>query len=212
MATAGERAAIGAEEARLEGRGPVGDAVQGAEAAARPGRTGFRGPRTTAGERGALGAEEARLEGRGPVGEAVQGAEAAARPGRTGVGAGVGPGVGPGVGRTTAGERAAIGAEDARMRGRGRVGEAVEGAELAAEGRRGLRNQVPGEGFGDGSVLDEGRGPHHFGLNEGVRTIVSNEGEAYCPNPNIRDLVSANAQPVVIIFYKTFSNLLDHCS
>lgn len=82
------------------------------------------------------------------------------------------------------------------MEGRGVGGQAVEAAELAAKGRTGRRrHRLPGqEGLRDGSLSSsdgEGIGRrHHHGLTEGVRTVVSNEGEAYCPNPNIRDLVS----------------------
>jgi hypothetical protein len=100
----------------------------------------------------------------------------------------------------TTGERAAIGAEEARLEGRGPVGEAVEGAEMAEAGRTGRRarrgDRLPGHRSRSRSLSDGEGGlgrrhrHHHGGLGEGVRTIVSNEGEAYCPNPNIRDLVS----------------------
>lgn len=98
----------------------------------------------------------------------------------------------------TAGERAAVGAEEARMEGRGVGGQAAEAAEMAAAGRTGRtgrrRHRLPGQNRSRSSSLsssdEEGLRRHHHGLAEGVRTVVSNEGEAYCPNPNIRDLVS----------------------
>lgn len=105
---------------------------------------------------------------------------------------------------TTAGERAAMGAETARMEGKGAGGQAVDAAEAAATGRTGRtrhrRTRLPGHSrsvsrSSSSSSLSSSdeesmrRRGHHHGV-EGVRTIVSNEGEAYCPNPNLRNLVS----------------------
>lgn len=103
----------------------------------------------------------------------------------------------------TAGERAAMGAETARMEGKGVGGQAVDAAQAAATGRMGRprhrRTRLPGHSRSVSrssssslSSSDEEsmrRRGHHHGA-EGVRTIVSNEGEAYCPNPNARHLVS----------------------
>lgn len=97
----------------------------------------------------------------------------------------------------TAGERAAIGAETARMEGKGVGGQAVDAAKTAATGRVGRPRRrhvrLPGHSrsvsrsTSASSSDDEGR--RHHGLHpEGVRTVVSNEGEAYCPNPNMHNL------------------------
>lgn len=115
----------------------------------------------------------------------------------------------------TATERAAIGAEEARLEGRGPVGRASEAAKNVATGRDdGLLNRPPGAGvgpvgtgvgsgvgtgFGPDGVTDRGvmGGRHHEGLMERTeeevarlrnRTQITHEGEAYCPNPNLRDL------------------------
>ena len=162
----------------------------------------------TATERAAIGAEEGRLEGRGPVGRASEAAKNAAT-GRDGLGP---------LNRPTATERAAIGAEEGRLEGRGPVGRASEAAKNVATGRDDIRplNRPPGAGVGPvgtgvGSGVGTGLGPdgvtdrglmggrHHEGLMERTeeevarlrnRTQITHEGEAYCPNPNLRDLVS----------------------
>lgn len=118
----------------------------------------------------------------------------------------------------TATERAAIGAEEARLEGRGPVGRASEAAKNVATGRDGPGplNRPPGAGvgpvgtgvgsgvgtgFGPDGVTDRGvlGGRHHEGLMERTeeevarlrnRTQITHEGEAYCPNPNLRDLVN----------------------
>lgn len=103
----------------------------------------------------------------------------------------------------TAGERAELGAETARMEGKGVGGEAVDAAKAAATGRVGRprhrRTRLPGHSrsvsrSSSSSSLSSSdeeslrrRGHGHHGV-EGVRTVVSNEGEAYCPNPNLRNL------------------------
>lgn len=114
----------------------------------------------------------------------------------------------------TVGERAAMGAEVAHMEGKGPGGEAVDAAKAAVTGRVGRPRRrhvrLPGHSRSvsrstSASSSDEEsrlrRGHHHLhhdhhGVDdvhhhhgvEGVRTVVSNEGEAYCPNPNIRHL------------------------
>lgn len=122
----------------------------------------------------------------------------------------------------TARERAAIGAEEARLEGRGPAGRAAEGAKNAVTNRDTLggpnNNLGAGNtGYGaDGTTGNRGlfndglNGPGHAtgfgyhhsngaGLMERTeeelanlrnRTEVTGEGEAYCPNPNLRDLVS----------------------
>lgn len=111
----------------------------------------------------------------------------------------------------TATERAAIGAEEARMEGKGPGGRAAEAARNAATGRD-QRVVLPDGVHHDGAHLvghdgahvgDRGLLDHHHHDNVGIlghteeemarlriRTHISHEGEAYCPNPNIRDLVS----------------------
>lgn len=98
----------------------------------------------------------------------------------------------------TAGERAAIGAETARMEGRGAAGQGMEAAKAAATGRVGRprhrRVRLPGQSRSRSvssslSSSDEESMRRRHGA-EGVRTVVSNEGEAFCPNPNARNLVS----------------------
>lgn len=113
----------------------------------------------------------------------------------------------------TATERAAIAAEEARIEGKGPGGRAADAAAAAATGRvdhnRGVgpfNDGVHHDGMHlgpDGTrVGDRGLVGHHH-HNGGVlghteeemarlrtRTHVTHEGEAYCPNPNIRDLVS----------------------
>lgn len=93
------------------------------------------------------------------------------------------------------GERAALGREEARMEGKGVVGQGVDAAKAAATGRVGRRRtRLPGQqglnrsrSSSLSSSDEEGLRRHH-GV-EGVRTIVSNEGEAFCPNPNTMNLV-----------------------
>jgi hypothetical protein len=96
----------------------------------------------------------------------------------------------------TAGERAAIGAETARMEGRGAAGQGMEAAKAAATGRVGRprhrRVRLPGQSRSRSvssslSSSDEESMRRRHGA-EGVRTVVSNEGEAFCPNPNARNL------------------------
>ncbi|KAG0589953.1 hypothetical protein M758_1G057800 [Ceratodon purpureus] len=111
----------------------------------------------------------------------------------------------------TATQRAAIGAEEARMEGKGPGGRAAEAARNAVTGR-----DQPGVGpFNDGvhhdgthlagvdgtHVGERGLFDHHHHENGGMlehteeemarlrnRTHITHESEAYCPNPNIRDL------------------------
>lgn len=114
------------------------------------------------------------------------------------------------VDMATATERATMGAEAARMEGKGLGGRAAAAAAAAAD-----RNHQPGMGpLNDGlhydgtplahdatSVGDRGLLDHHHHHAGGVlghteeemarlrtRTHITHEGEAYCPNPNIRDL------------------------
>lgn len=123
----------------------------------------------------------------------------------------------------TATERAAIGAEEARMEGRGAGGQAAEAARNVATGRddvqpgmaapynNGVRRTGAVAGpingtttVGDRGLLDHHNRDHHhhhhgafLGNTEEemarlrLKTHITHEGDAYCPNPNIRDLVSA---------------------
>jgi hypothetical protein len=110
----------------------------------------------------------------------------------------------------TATERAAIGAEQARMEGRGPGGRAAEALQNAATGRDNYLGADPynnnfnnGTTVGDRGLFD--RNHHHNGLlghHNGdmlghteeemarlrVNTHITAEGDAYCPNPNARDL------------------------
>ena len=101
-------------------------------------------------------------------------------------------------------ERAETGAETARMEGKGAAGQAAEAARNAATGR-----DEPAVVDRSAGVIEPGAAAststashlHHHHDN-GVlgrteeelaklrtRTHITHEGEAYCPNPNIRDLV-----------------------
>lgn len=99
-------------------------------------------------------------------------------------------------------ERAEVGAETARVEGRGPAGQAAEAA----------KNVVTGRDDGPGAVVDRSSnnvgslGAHHHS-NNGLlghteeefarlrtRTTVTHEGEAYCPNPNIKHLVRLSIQ------------------
>ena len=100
----------------------------------------------------------------------------------------------PGTEITTPTERAEIGAETAREEGKGKVGEAVEAARNVATGRddgpsavvdRGTSNGV-GAPIRNGDVL--GHTEEEFARLR-TRSEVTHEGEAYCPNPNIKHLV-----------------------
>lgn len=107
-------------------------------------------------------------------------------------------------------ERATVGAETARMDGKGVVGRAAEAAMNVATGRDGPHYPLDrtGETTGTGVEYD-GLGnrsdfidTHHYN-GEGImgrteeemarlrnRTEITREGEPYAPNPNMRDLVS----------------------
>lgn len=113
----------------------------------------------------------------------------------------------PGTTPETATERAETGAETARAEGHGAAGQAVEAAKNAATGRDEPavvdRSGVvePGAAAASTSGTARSLGAHHHRDN-GVlgrteeevarlrtRTQITKEGDAYCPNPNIRDLV-----------------------
>jgi hypothetical protein len=103
-------------------------------------------------------------------------------------------------------ERATVGAETARMEGKGVVGRTAEAAINVATGRDGPHYPLDrtGEtteydGLGNRSEFIDTN--HYNG--EGImgrteeemarlrnRTEITREGEPYAPNPNIRDLVS----------------------
>jgi len=115
----------------------------------------------------------------------------------------------------TATERAAVGAEEAKLEGKGVVGQAVEAARNVRTGRDESGDLAPGHNNGVGlghnngtTVGDRGLLDHHHRHGTGVggnylgnteeemarlrlKTHITHEGDAYCPNPNIRDLVSA---------------------
>lgn len=122
-------------------------------------------------------------------------------------------------------ERAAVGAEKARLEGKGPVGRTAEAARNVATGRDGLGVGAPAAATtarGDSivgapaTVGTTGVAGHHrrsssagSGLMERTeeelarlrnRTQITHEGEAYCPNPNLRDLVraSTSATPAAI--------------
>lgn len=92
----------------------------------------------------------------------------------------------------TATERAAIGAEEARLQGRGPAGRAAEGLRNVATGRDNLGNNTT---VGDRGLLNHN---HQDGGMLGhteeelarlrLNTHITAEGDAYCPNPNLRDL------------------------
>lgn len=108
-------------------------------------------------------------------------------------------------------ERATVGAETARMEGKGVVGRATEAAMNVATGRDGPHyplngaSETTGTGVGDDRLGNRSGfiDTHHYN-GEGLmgrteeemarlrnRTEITREGEPYAPNPNIRDLVSS---------------------
>lgn len=102
-------------------------------------------------------------------------------------------------------ERATVGAETARMEGKGVVGRTAEAAINVATGRDGPHYPLDRTGETTGTGVDyDGLGNRSEYYNgEGVmgrteeemarlrnRTEITREGEPYAPNPNIRDLVS----------------------
>jgi hypothetical protein len=108
----------------------------------------------------------------------------------------------------TATERAAIGAEEARMEGRGPGGRAAEAARNVATGRdnnvvnngtttvgdRGLLGHSDSDRHRPGGLLSGHRHGDVLGNTEEefarlrTKTHITAEGDAYCPNPNLRDL------------------------
>lgn len=128
------------------------------------------------------------------------------------------PGTGTTEPPTTATERAETGAETAREEGKGVGGQAVEAAKNVVTGR-----DEPG--VPDAAVVDRSSGvvepgvaastsaiSHHHHHDNGVlgrteeefaklrtRTHITHEGEAYCPNPNIRDLPREYETRVTVI-------------
>lgn len=151
------------------------------------------------------------------------------------------------AGNPTATQKAAAGAEEARMEGKGVGGQASEAAKNVVTGRDGPLKRPPrmvgatdldrpgmantqmnrpgmlgsdvnrpglvgphaggvgtGDGIADRGIMGPGNYDNHEGLMERTevevarlrnRTQITHEGEAYCPNPNLRDLVSSNRQP-----------------
>lgn len=138
-------------------------------------------------ERAAVGAEKARLEGRGPVGQTAEAAKNAAT-GRDGVGVGSS---GVGAPLTPRGDSVvggpAVGAPVVTARGDSVVGGPAVGS--------GVPGGVESRGFpghhrrssSAGSGLMERTEEELARLRN--RTQITHEGEAYCPNPNLRDLV-----------------------
>lgn len=108
----------------------------------------------------------------------------------------------------TATERAETGAETARMEGKGSAGQAAEAVKNVVTGRDEPavvdRSGVvePGSAAATTSTAGAVGAHHQHHVDNGVlgrteeelarlrtRTHITHEGEAYCPNPNIRDLV-----------------------
>ena len=120
----------------------------------------------------------------------------------------------------TATERARIGAEEARLEGKGPAGKGAEGLRNVATGRDdnlggtgvgpynnnlGRTGVDPymnnGTGIEDQGLFDRNRENLGGGMHEGllgrteeemarlrINTHITAEGDAYCPNPNLRDL------------------------
>lgn len=132
-------------------------------------------------ERAAVGAEKARLEGRGPVGQTAEAAKNAA----TGTdGLGVGSGVGaPGTARgdlIAGGPAVGSGAP-------GTLGTGVESRGFPGHHRR---SSSAGSGLMERTEEELARLRN--------RTQITHEGEAYCPNPNLRDLVSVDCRSPLV--------------
>jgi len=123
-------------------------------------------------ERAAVGAEKARLEGRGPVGQTAEAAKNAAT-GRDGVG--VGSGVGAPV--TARGDSIVGGGPAVGSAAPGTLGTGVESRGFPGHHRR---SSSAGSGLMERTEEELARLRN--------RTQITHEGEAYCPNPNLRDL------------------------
>lgn len=104
-------------------------------------------------------------------------------------------------------ERAAIGAETAKLEGRGKAGQASEAVKNVVTGRddpgRELHKRTSSTELGSSSRSNGSAGLLHHDNGSGIlgrteeelsrlrlRTLITHEGEAFCPNPNIRDMVS----------------------
>lgn len=104
-------------------------------------------------------------------------------------------------------ERAAIGAETAKLEGRGKAGQAREAVKNVVTGRddpgRELHKRTSSTELGSSSRSNGSGVLHHDNGSSGIlgrteeelsrlrlRTLITHEGEAFCPNPNIRDMVS----------------------
>jgi len=154
----------------------------------------------TATERAAIGAQEARMEGKGPGGQAAEGLRNIATgrddglPGRNGNGP-FNNNVGErGLGHTGAGPfNNTVEDRDLRHPGAGPFDNGRE---------RGLFDRDHDHHHGGILGNHEGMTGHHNGGMLGhteeemarlrTKTHITSEGDAYCPNPNVRDLVSRN--------------------
>lgn len=133
-------------------------------------------------ERAAVGAEKARLEGRGPVGRTAEAAKNVAT-GRDGVGVGS-SGVGtPG----TASGDSIVGGPAVGSAAPGTLGTGVEGRGIPGHHRR---SSSAGSGLMERTEEELARLRN--------RTQITHEGEAYCPNPNLRDLVSGDCRSPLV--------------
>ena len=155
----------------------------------------------TATQRAEVGAEEARLEGRGRAGEAAEAARNVAtgrdEPGVGGFNNGVrnngvvNDGVGPINEGVPVGDRGLL---NRNRDGVGPFNEGVPVGEGLPAGDRGLVNRnregvrsLGASGPRDGGVL--GNVEEEFARLR-TKTRITAEGDAYCPNPNLRDLVN----------------------
>ncbi|KAG0619256.1 hypothetical protein M758_4G126300 [Ceratodon purpureus] len=143
----------------------------------------------TATERAAIGAEEARMEGKGPVGRAGDAAKAAAT-GRVDNNRGVGP-FNDGL------HNDGLHHDGLHNDGLHHDGLHHDGLHHDGLHHDGTHLGPNGTQVGDRGLLKDHHHHNHGGLlghtEEEMarlrnRTSITHEGEAYCPNPNIRDL------------------------
>lgn len=148
----------------------------------------------TATQKAAAGAEEARMEGKGVGGQAVEAAKNVVT-GRDGP-LKRPPGM---VGATDLDRPGMMGSE---MNRPGMLGSEMNRPGLVGPHAGGVGTDLNGDGIPDRGIMGPGHHHNHHangGLMERTeeeiarlrnRTQITHEGEAYCPNPNLRDLVS----------------------
>ena len=158
----------------------------------------------TATQKAAAGAEEARMEGKGVGGQAAEAAKNVVT-GRDGPLKRPPGMVGatdldrPGMANTEMNRPGMLGSEMDRP---GMLGSEMNRPGMVGPHAGGVGTDLNGDGIADRGIMGPGHHHNHHtngGLMERTeeeiarlrnRTQITHEGEAYCPNPNLRDLVS----------------------